>query len=134
MMKNWKLVKTKSCFQSIPFDVVEIQFKKPNNGGKMNAYVIQSPNWVNVIGLNKRKEVLLIRQFRFGTKKIELEIPGGIIEDGEKPLKAAKREFEEETGYKSEDWKQIGMVDANPAIMNNKCYTFLAKNISATGK
>ncbi|MHA1648044.1 MAG: NUDIX hydrolase, partial [Promethearchaeota archaeon] len=63
-----------------------------------------------------------------------MEIPGGCIESGEKPLQAAKRELEEETGYQSKSWKQIGVVDANPAIQSNKCYTFLAKNVKPVGK
>ncbi len=80
-----------------------------------------------IIGFNEEYHILLIRQFRFGTNKIELEIPAGYIEPGESPKEAAIRELKEETGYSVKNVKQIGVVDANPAIMNNKCYTFLAE-------
>jgi len=45
------------------------------------------------------------------------------------PLEAAKRELLEETGYVSDDWLCIGKVHPNPAIQDNTCYTYLARNV-----
>ena len=45
------------------------------------------------------------------------------------PLKSAKRELEEETGYITSKWKKLGSVHPNPAILNNNCYTFLASGV-----
>ncbi len=133
-MERWKLHKIWERLKTPPFNVIEKKYEKPKGLGKMRAFVVDCPDWVNIIGITKDKKVLLIEQFRFGTDDIELEIPGGVVEDGEDILLAAKREFEEETGYQSDDWKLIGTVDANPAIMNNKCYTFLANNIIPSGQ
>ena len=133
-MDKWKIDKSQEVLNTPPFNILEKTYKKPRGLGNMQAYVVDCPDWVNVIGLTKNNEVLLIKQFRFGTDDIELEIPGGVVEHGEDPIIAAKREFEEETGYQSKQWEKIGTVDANPAIMNNKCYTFLAKSITPSGE
>ena len=132
MLQKWIVDGQKTIFESFPFNVVKKHYTKPDLS-KFDAYILEMPDWVNIIGINSENKILLIKQFRFGTDLIELEIPGGIIEAGEKPIEAASRELEEETGYQSKNLKQIGVVDANPAIQTNKCYTFLAENISPSG-
>ena len=133
MLKNWELLGLKSLFKSFPFSVMQKTYMKPDDEGEFNANVLKSRDWVNIIATNEKDEILLIRQYRFGTDKIELEIPGGIIDPGETPKEAAIRELREETGYETDHLKQIGIVAANPAIMNNYCYTFLA-SVSKKGK
>jgi ADP-ribose pyrophosphatase len=131
MIKLWKLNKTKEVFVSRPFNVLQKEYDKPDNKGPFTAYCLNLPNWVNIIGKviegPQKGKIILIQQYRFGTDQIELEIPGGVIDAGEAPEHAAKREMEEETGFKVKKLKQIGMVAANPAIMNNNVYTFLAE-------
>lgn len=127
MIGKWELLKEENVFSCIPFKVSKKTYKEPKKGSKFEAYILDVADWANIIGINENNEVLLIRQFRFGTDLIELEIPGGVIEKGEAPLKGAIRELKEETGYLTKSIIQIGCVDSNPAIMNNKCYTFLAK-------
>ena len=127
MLENWKLKKSKQVFTSSPFDVLEKIYINPENRKEFTTHILDVPNWVNIIGINEEGNVLLIKQYRFGTDQIELEIPGGYIESGELPKDAAKREFKEETGYTIKNIKQLGVLNANPAIMNNKCFTFLAE-------
>lgn len=132
MINKWQILSRKKKYASNPFNVHEITYKKPDHG-EFTASILEMPNWVNILALNSNNEVLLVRQFRFGTNSIELEIPGGVIEKNEEPIKAAIRELEEETGYIATEISQIGVVNANPAIQTNKCYTFLARNIKPTG-
>jgi len=71
----------------------------------------------------------MVKQYRHGSKEITLEIPGGLVDPGDTPKKAAYRELLEETGYQAKDWLKIGVVNPNPAIFNNRCYTFMARNV-----
>ena len=87
---------------------------------ELNTY----PNKIRRIILRAGKKL----RSKSESQKITLEIPGGMIDEGENPEQAAKRELLEETGYESTDWQLIGITDPNPAIQNNKCYIFLAKN------
>lgn len=101
----------------------------PRTGQEHDFYVIESVNWVNVVALTKDRKLVMIHQYRHGSNTVELEIPGGMIdpEDGS-PLEAGLRELREETGYEGSEAVIIGQIYANPAIMNNVCYTVLVKN------
>ncbi len=90
-------------------------------------YVIEAPDWVNVLALTKEMDVVLVKQYRHGIDEITLEIPGGVVdsEDDNSQL-AAERELLEETGYKSVRWEYLGTVSSNPAIFTNYCHFYLA--------
>ncbi len=98
----------------------------PRNGSEHARVVIDVPDWVNIIPLTPQGEVVLIRQFRVGIWSNTLEIPGGTVESGEEPMHAAIRELEEETGYRPRKVELLGFVHPNPAILNNRCYSYLA--------
>lgn len=106
----------------------------PRTGAERAFSVIHSRDWVNVIALTPADEVVLIRQFRHGTRAVTLEIPGGIIEPGESFLDAGRRELREETGYTAERWLDLGWVEPNPAIQDNRCGTVLALDARRTAE
>lgn len=128
MIKNWKLQKSEIQCSNRVFSVRKDKSLSPEDGKLHDFYVVNAPDWINVVAITPHNEFLLIKQYRHGIRDITIEIPGGMIDPGESPLESAKRELLEETGYKSENWKKIGMVHPNPAIMSNNCYTFLALN------
>ncbi len=106
----------------------------PRTGEEHDFVVLESVPWVNVIALTDREEAVLIRQFRHGIREVTLEIPGGMVDAGDEPLAAAKRELLEETGYRGGDWIDLGYVYPNPAIQDNRCHTFLALGAKPAGE
>ena len=90
---------------------------------------IACPNWVNIIPVTSNKEIIFVRQFRYGVNENTLEIPGGMVDPGESIRTAAQRELIEETGYNSKDIVKIGELSPNPALFTNRVITYLAKNI-----
>jgi len=87
---------------------------------------------VNVVAMTREEKLVVVRQYRFGTREITTEIPAGIIEDGEESREAAIRELKEETGYTGTEWEYLGYVEPNPAFLNNRCHHWLARNVEPT--
>jgi 8-oxo-dGTP pyrophosphatase MutT (NUDIX family) len=97
------------------------------SGCVFDPYIIECGTWVNVIALTKKREVVLVQQYRHGAKQVMLEIPAGIMdEEDESPMLAAQRELLEETGYTSDQFVEVGKVYPNPATHDNLTYSFLA--------
>ncbi len=88
--------------------------------------VIDAPDWVTILAFTPEDEALLVRQYRFGTRSVTLEAPGGMMDGEESPLEAAARELEEETGCVAERLVSLGWVHPNPALQTNRNHSFLA--------
>ena len=132
--KPWKLISSQKHESYKIFSLRIDRAQSPRTHKEHNFYILESSDWVNVIPLTHQNEVVLIRQYRHGIKKVTLEIPGGIVEIGDSPEEAARRELREETGYEGSQMTLLGSVYANPAFLNNTCYTYLARGLSLTGR
>jgi len=102
--------------------VNSVAFRHPRRAEAKDFFVIDAPDWVNVVAVTPARELVLVRQFRFGIDTFSLEIPGGLIERGEDPVAAAVRELREETGYAGARAWTLGAVHPNPAMQSNRCH------------
>jgi len=100
------------------------------------VYTLEMGDWVNIVALTAGDDpsVIFVRQHRFGTEQRSLEIPGGLIDPGEVPLRAAQRELEEETGYTSQQWSALSWTHPNPALQANKLFMFVARDCEKTSE
>lgn len=90
-------------------------------------YVLEYSNWVNAVAITEDNKILLVHQYRHAAGIVSLEIPGGVIEDGELPEVGLRRELLEETGYQFDDFELLCTIYANPSTANNKTFCYLAR-------
>ncbi|MEP6923136.1 MAG: NUDIX hydrolase [Pyrinomonadaceae bacterium] len=131
--RTWKTILSEKMADCRIFEVRrDVCVDAETEDHEATFYCIESPDWCNVIPLTANGEVVLIEQFRHGIQKTTLEIPGGIVDEGEDAKAAATRELLEETGYTPREVISLGMAHPNPAIQNNKVHFFLAKGCEKT--
>jgi ADP-ribose pyrophosphatase len=132
--REWIRLRTKRGPDLRIFDSRYDWLKNPRNGKVLQALVLEAPDWVNMVALTEEGRIVAVRQFRFGVRAFSLEIPAGLVDPGETPLQAARRELEEETGYTTGEWVSMGWSYANPAFLTNRVHHFLARNARRTGE
>ena len=132
MVKPWPCIQSQSNQSFRVFSIRTDTAISPRTGTEHDFYIIESEDWINVIPLTADHQVVMIRQYRHGSRKITLEIPEGLVDPGDTQEKAAARELWEETGYEAQEFVKIGVINPNPALFNNRCYTFVARNVQKT--
>jgi 8-oxo-dGTP pyrophosphatase MutT (NUDIX family) len=114
------------------------RLRHPRTGVEFDRTVLEVPGWVNVVARTRPStahpagQLVVVRQFRFGTGRMSVEVPGGVVDPGEEHGAAARRELREETGHTSERWTYLGSVEPNPAFLTNLCHHWLAEDCEAT--
>jgi len=116
------------------FEVRKQRLKRRSDGVEGDFFVLNTNDWVNVLAITPQNELILVRQFRYGTHDYSLEPPGGVVEKGEDPLIAGIRELQEETGYVGENPELLGVVRPNAAILSNRCHIMLVRNAKKTAE
>ena len=125
----WRRERSERVADCRVFNVRRDYSTDPRGGRVHDFYVIEAPDWINVIPLTKDGEVVLIEQYRHGTEAVSLEVPGGMVDPGEEPRATAARELFEETGYEAPEVVFLGRTRPNPAIQDNWIHTFLARGV-----
>ncbi len=127
-LETWKRTSSKQIADCRVFTVREDFCERESDSAEHTFFVVENPDWVNIIALTKNEEVILIKQFRHGTEEITLELPGGMVDDREIAEDAARRELLEETGFEVSEMIYLGKSRPNPVLQNNWIYHFLARN------
>jgi 8-oxo-dGTP pyrophosphatase MutT (NUDIX family) len=132
--RPWRVLDEEHLQDCKVFDVHRATMASPRTGDAHPFYRIESPAWVNVVALTAEEELVMVRQFRHGSRVVTLEIPGGLVDPGETPAEAAGRELLEETGYRAGRLESLGSINPNPALFANRCHMQVAFDCRAGGE
>lgn len=126
MAGKWKTLESKELLAT-KFFKLRVERCEIGDGRTMpDYYILDFANWVNIVPLTEEGHVILIEQYRHASGKVQLEIPGGMVDRGEEPQRSALRELEEETGYVPTEIVLAGSHYPNPATQNNQMFTYVA--------
>ena len=125
-IKEWKVLESEYLVRRPWLTARRDRLELPDGRIIPEYYVLEYPDWVNVIAITKDGQFVMERQYRHAARKISLELPCGVMEEGETPLEAAQRELLEETGFGGGQWKKLMELSPNPSAMSNTTHCFLA--------
>jgi len=128
---KWKTGETKSLLKTVVYEVTS-RHNTSSSGLEGDYIVTKAPDWVIVIA-EHNDNFLMVKQWRHGEEALSVEFPGGVIDDGEEAETAARRELQEETGYKAGKLTKLGKVNPNPALFCNHVHVYLAQELTLIG-
>lgn len=127
----WKKLHSKTDYKNPYWTVIKDRVIKPD-GSKGFYYTVKVVDFVVVIALEKdKKHIHLIRQFRYAIKKNSWEAVEGLIDKGEGPLQAAKRELAEESGFRAKKFTKIGFNYLGNGLTDQAFHIYVATDLIA---
>ncbi len=134
-IKAWTELSARLLQKTKVFDLWVRRLQSPVDEYQDDFYQIRVIDWVNIVALTEKEEVVLVEQHRFGISQNTMELPGGMLDGPEDtPEQAAIRELTEETGYVAEGLELLGMVHPNPAIQTNRAFSYFARDVKLTSE
>ena len=123
----WKVTESQVLHDGQPWLTLHAETVQLPDGREVAPYFrIDMRDFAIVHATTKAGEVLVLNLYRHGPCRIELALPGGLIDDGETPLVAAQRELMEETGYHATNWHTLGSYIMNSNYGCSRCHVFMA--------
>ena len=99
------------------------------NGKQSKREIVRHPGGVAILAYIDDNTILMVEQFRKPIDKTLLDLPAGKLEPGEDTEVCAKRELEEETGYKAEEFSYLGKIVTSPGFCDEYIYLYEAKKL-----
>ncbi len=125
-----KITSSREVYKCNLFRVTEDEAVDPKTGFKISRSVVRHAGSAVMMAVDKKKRILLVRQYRLPADDYLWELPAGRLDPGEKPLQAAKRELAEETGYSARKWTKLASFWVSPGYVEERMTIFLATDLT----
>lgn len=132
--RSWEVLESEYLIRRPWLTARRDTVKLPTGVVMPEYYVLEYPDWVNVIAITEDEKFVMVRQYRHGLGETRYELCAGVCEEGEDPMIAAQRELYEETGYTGGSWSRLMTLSANASTMNNLTHCFLATGVQHTSE
>lgn len=129
-IQKWTTVESEYLIRRPWLTARKDRVRLPDGRVHPEYYVLEYPSWVNVIAITSDGEFVMVRQYRHGLGDVFMELCAGVVEEGETPEAAARRELLEETGYAGGKWQLLNCISQNPSTCTNYTYCFLAEGVA----
>lgn len=129
-IKKWDIIKSEYLIRRPWLTARRDCVRLPEGRINDEFYVLEYPDWVNVIAVTTDGDFVMVEQYRHGLGEIQTELCAGVVEAGEHHLDAAKRELMEESGFGGGEWKLLTVLSGNPSTTNNLTYCYVAEGVS----
>jgi 8-oxo-dGTP pyrophosphatase MutT (NUDIX family) len=132
LAEGWERLGSERLLENRYFSLRSDRLRLPNGEIKDLYFVLERPDAAIIVPITAGGEVVLVRQYRPPLEMMELGLPAGLVEEGERPEEAARRELAEETGYTGGEWEPLGSLASSPSLKDNWAYLFLARGVEET--
>jgi 8-oxo-dGTP pyrophosphatase MutT (NUDIX family) len=124
--ETWEQLGSELAFEAPRYRVRRDTLRLPS-GRIVDDYTVgELRDYALVVAVTPDRQAVLVRQWKQGVRRITLELPGGMIDDGETPAEAAARELREETGFAAPSLLHLGSFDVDASKASNQGHVFLA--------
>jgi len=131
--RPWEVVDEEDKGDFEVFRVRALRARSPRDGSEHTFHVADSPDGVAVLAVTDTDELVMVQQWRHPVQAVTLELPAGMLEDGEAPEAAAARELREETGYAGGEPECIGSFIINPSWSTTRLYAVVVRGVARAG-
>lgn len=125
-----KLISSEERYRTPIFWVTQDRAIDPD-GFEIHRAVVRHNGSAVMMAVDEKGRILLVRQYRLPARRYLWELPAGRLDPGETVLKAARRELEEETGYRARRWRKLVSFWASPGYVAEKMTIYVATGLTA---
>lgn len=130
---EWEPISSREMAEYATFRVRRDRVRSPLDGAAHDFDVAVSPDGVSVLAFTGDDELVLVAQYRVPLRAVSLELPSGVVDEGEDPVAAGLRELREETGYRAESGEALGVLVLNPSWQTTRVHVVLARGVRRAG-